>query len=110
MEFYFPEAQRRKIPWNFCTRKLQDEKFHGISVSGVSVTKNTSRIRLLKISGKKNNPDFLDPKAFFTPSPLYLKYVFPNISYSHAKKHDILVRPHRITSFGLCNKNATFAQ
>jgi hypothetical protein len=45
MEFFVFELPGSKIPWNFCSRNFQDEKFHGISVSGTSGMKNTSGLQ-----------------------------------------------------------------
>jgi hypothetical protein len=44
MEFLFPEAPGRKIPQNFYSWKLRDEKFHRIFIYGSSGMKNTRSI------------------------------------------------------------------
>jgi hypothetical protein len=53
MEFLLPETPGRKIPWNFCCQRLQDEKFHGIFVARDSGTKNSMEFLLPKTPGRK---------------------------------------------------------
>jgi hypothetical protein len=53
MEFLLPEVPGRKIPWNFCHRRSQDEKFYGISVAGGLRTKNSAEFLLPEVPRRK---------------------------------------------------------
>jgi hypothetical protein len=57
-EFLLPKVSGRKIPWNFCCRRSQDEKFCGISVAGGSRAKNSMEFRISISTGWKNQSSF----------------------------------------------------